>query len=75
MFWILKLSFDGDIFAFFGLATVLATFFKIWAKFPNLLVTLGITPSVISSSCRKCHPSLIMYRKLSRALPANNKLG
>ncbi len=33
MFWTYKLSFDEDVLAFFGLATVLATFFKIWAIF------------------------------------------
>ncbi len=33
--------FDADIMLFFGLATVLATFSKIWAiSFPNCLVTL-----------------------------------
>jgi hypothetical protein len=40
MFWTYKLSFDEYIWAFFGLATVLATFFKIGQFFPNLLVTL-----------------------------------
>jgi hypothetical protein len=33
MFWIFKLSFNSDNLAFFGLATVLATFSKIWAIF------------------------------------------
>jgi hypothetical protein len=33
--WIFRLSFDEDILAFFGLATVLATFSKIWAIFPQ----------------------------------------
>jgi hypothetical protein len=40
MFWTFKLSFDADILAILGLATVLATFSTIWAFFPNLLVTL-----------------------------------
>jgi hypothetical protein len=33
MFWTFILSFDQDILAFLSLATVLATFSKIWAKF------------------------------------------
>ncbi len=33
MFWTFKLNFDEDIQAFFDLATVLATFSKIWATF------------------------------------------
>jgi hypothetical protein len=40
MFWTFKLSFDVDMLAILDLATVLATFSKIWAFFPNLLVTL-----------------------------------
>ncbi len=41
LFWTFKLSFDEDILVSFGLATVLATFSKLWADFfPNLLVTL-----------------------------------
>jgi hypothetical protein len=41
MFLTFKLSFDEDILAFFGLATVLAPLSKIWANyFPNHLVTL-----------------------------------
>jgi hypothetical protein len=32
-FWTHKLSFDEYIWAFFGLATVLATFLKIWLNF------------------------------------------
>jgi hypothetical protein len=37
MFWTFKLAFDEDI---LGLAIVLATFSKIWAILPNLLVTM-----------------------------------
>jgi hypothetical protein len=33
MFWIFKLSFEEDILAFFGLATVLATFSSNWVIF------------------------------------------
>jgi len=41
MFLTIKLSFNEDILAFFDLATVWATFSKIWAIFfTNLLVTL-----------------------------------
>jgi hypothetical protein len=41
MFGALQLSLNENIALFFGLATVLATFSKIWANyFPNLLVTL-----------------------------------
>jgi hypothetical protein len=35
MFWTFKLIFDVNIFAFFYLATVSATFFKKWAFFKS----------------------------------------
>jgi hypothetical protein len=40
MFCIFKLNFEIDIWAIFGLASVLATFSKFWVIFPNLQVTL-----------------------------------
>jgi hypothetical protein len=41
MFWIFKLSLDEDILAFFGLVTILATFFpNLGFFFTNHLVTL-----------------------------------
>jgi hypothetical protein len=40
MFAIFKLSFDEDILAFLGLATVLVTFSKFGHFFPKLLATV-----------------------------------
>jgi hypothetical protein len=45
-----KLSFGLDTWAIFGLATVLATFSKIWAIFFNLLVTLAFIQALTSWS-------------------------
>jgi hypothetical protein len=42
MFCTFKLSFDVVILAILDLATVLATFSKIWEIFSNLLVTLHL---------------------------------
>jgi hypothetical protein len=53
LFWTFKFSFDENILAFFGLATVWATFFKICAFPPNLLVTLGKAISNIQISMPK----------------------
>jgi hypothetical protein len=54
MLWISKLSFDADILAFLGSATILATLlknwatlFKNWAILFNLLVTLEILQLVV----------------------------
>jgi hypothetical protein len=43
MFWTFTLSFDENILASFGLATVWATFFQSFGEFfPNNLVTLAM---------------------------------
>jgi hypothetical protein len=57
-FWTFTLSFEEDILALLGLATVLATFSKIWANFfPNFwspcLYYKNMT--IINDDCKWCH--------------------
>jgi hypothetical protein len=64
MFWTFKLNFDVDILAILGLASVLATFSKIWANLSNHLVTL-LSDKIWTDCYAFCH----FCSFLSRSLP------